>query len=294
MHPELFTFGRFTLYSYGLALAIGFAAGILMSAWRAPRSGIPSDRIYDAALPVLLCGLAGAKLMYLGVHYEDIVADPGSITGLIRGGFVFYGSLIGGTAGALVWLKRAGISPLAFGDAIAPGLALAQGIGRIGCWMNGCCYGSPVSWGWSLPCLVDGVPRHPVQLYEAGGTFAICALLLAIGPGRVRPASPERDLAPSGRARAAAGDSVAGPDASASGAGAAVAPSLPAHGRLLGAYLVLYSVLRFATEVFRDDPRGGRLAGLSVSQSLSIVGLVAGAAVIWWAVKHARQEEAKP
>lgn len=249
MHPELFTFGRFTLYSYGLALAIGFAAGILMSAWRAPRSGIPSDRIYDAALPVLLCGLAGAKLMYLGVHYSDIVADPGSITGLIRGGFVFYGSLIGGTAGALVWLKRANISALAFGDAIAPGLALAQGIGRIGCWMNGCCYGSPVAWGWCLPSLGDGVSRYPVQLYEAGGTFAICGLLLAVGPGRSR-------------------------------------------GRLLGAYFVLYSVLRFATEMVRDDPRGGRLAGLSVSQSLSIAGLVAGVAVILWAARH-RQEEVK-
>jgi len=234
MHPEIVHICGFTLYAYGLALALAMAAGVWLSARRAARFGFAPDDVFDAAMPVVLSGLLGAKLLFLATSWREYAANPWAILASIRGGFVYYGSFIGGAAGAIAWLRWKKYPILPFGDVVAPGLALGQAIGRIGCFFNGCCYGGPVSWGVIFPSLGDGIARHPVQLYESAGT-----LLLALGLTR---------LAPQGKG-----------------------------GRVLGLYLVGYGVLRFLLEILRADDRGPVLPlGLSVSQALSLAGILIG------------------
>jgi len=182
MHPEIFTIGGFTLYVYGLALALAMAAGVWLSARRSVKYGFVPDDMFDAALTVVISGLVGAKLLFLVTNWREYAADPRAILASLRGGFVYYGSLIGGTIGAIVWLKRKKYPILPFGDAVMPGVALGQAIGRLGCFFNGCCYGGPVSWGVIFPSLGDGIPRQPVQLYETFGT-----LILALVLGRMSP-----------------------------------------------------------------------------------------------------------
>jgi len=234
VHPEIVRIGGFTLYSYGLLLALSMAAGVWLSARRAARFGFVPDDMFDAAMPAVVSGLVGAKLLFLATNWGEYSADPWAILASLRGGFVYYGSLLGGAIGTIAWLLRKKYPVLRFGDAIAPGLALGQAIGRLGCFLNGCCYGGPVSWGIVFPSLGDGIPRHPVQLYESAGT-----LLLVLGLGRM-----------GSRGRG---------------------------GRVLGAYLVGYGVLRYFLELLRADPRGPVFfSGLTVSQAFSLAGVLIG------------------
>ena len=238
MHPEIFTIGGFTLYSYGLALALAMAAGVGVSARRAAKFGYTSDDVFDAAMPAVVAGLLGAKILFIATNWGEYSANPWAILASIRGGFVYYGSLIGGAVGVISWLKWKKFRILPFGDAVAPGLAVGQAIGRLGCFLNGCCYGGPVSWGVVFPSLGDNIPRHPVQLYESAGT-----LLLALGLSRMGP----------------------------KGTG----------GWVLGMYLLGYGVLRFLLEIMRVDPRGPvLLAGMSVSQVISLGGILIGSILV--------------
>lgn len=236
MHRVLFEVGPFTLYSYGVMLAASFVAGVWLVRVRAPAYGFSADEIQAAAVPTLLAGLLGAKLLYLLAHHDDVARDWPNLLPHLRGGFVFYGGLIGGAAGAIAWLTRGRRPVLAFGDLVAPGLAVSLALGRIGCWLNGCCYGRPASWGWAVPGLGDGVPRHPVPLYETAGALGLAAILLALPP-----------------------------------------PPVERRGARLGLFAAGYAVLRFSLEVLRDDPRGPALLGLSVSQTISLLGLGVGA-----------------
>ena len=238
MHPEIISIGGFTLYSYGLALAVSMAAGVWVSARRAVRFGFVSDDMFDAAMPVVVSGLLGAKILFIATNWSEYSSNPWLILASIRGGFVYYGSLFGGVAGAIAWLMWKKYRILPFADAVAPGIALGQAIGRLGCFLNGCCYGGPVSWGVAFPSLGDHIPRHPVQVYESIGT-----LILALGLARM-------------------GNKGRG-------------------GRVIGMYLLGYGILRFLLEMMRVDPRGPVLpAGLSVSQAISLAGILIGSILI--------------
>ncbi len=249
MHRVLLEIGPVTLYTYGLALAVSFIVGIWLCARRAEAYGFTRAQVHDSAIPVLLAGLLGAKLMYLGTNWEDVSRDWRFMLSVLRGGFVYYGGVAGGTLGAIWWLKRRRLPILAFGDVIAPGMGVALAIGRLGCWLNGCCYGTPVAWGWVLPGLGDAVSRHPVQLYEAAGSLTIGLALLFVptSGSKTRPVD-----APTGK-----------------------------RGRVFALFLISYAVLRFALEFLRDDPRGPVLAGLSVSQFFSVIGASIGLVLLF-------------
>jgi phosphatidylglycerol:prolipoprotein diacylglycerol transferase len=179
MHPILAEIAGVSLYAYGFLVAVAFAAALWIAGRRASRFGLSLDDVYDSAVPVLLSGLLGAKLLFLVTNGAGPIRSPADAVALLRGGFVFYGGLLGGTAGALWWLRRRGIPPLVYGDAVAPAIAIALAIGRLGCFFNGCCYGGAVSWGIVFPALADATPRHPTQLYEAGAALWLGVALLA-------------------------------------------------------------------------------------------------------------------
>jgi len=195
--------------------------------------------MHDSAIPVLAAGLIGAKVTYLFTNRAEISGDWHALISLVRGGFVFYGWVAGGVAGAVWWARRRALPLLGYCDMAAPGLAFALAIGRLGCFFNGCCYGKPVGWGLVFPSLGDGLARHPTQLYEVAGATAIGLLLL-----RVPVPEPAR------------------------------------RGRVFAWFLIAYAALRFTDEFLRDDPRGPMPGGLSVSQWLSIVGMLLGLAML--------------
>jgi len=242
MHPIIVTIFGVPLFAYGFMVALSFIAGLWVSARRAVRYGSTPDAVYDSAVPVLACGLAGAKIAYLVTNGAGPVANIADLVGILRGGFVYYGGVLGGALGAIWWLKRHGWPVLAFGDVCAPGMGFSLAVGRIGCFLNGCCYGRPAPWGIVFPGVGDGIPRMPTQLFEAAGGIAIGVALLFVPP-----------------------------------------PVPARRGRVFGLFLAAYSVMRFALEFLRDDPRGAPVLGLSPSQAASILGLATG---IWLAVRR--------
>jgi len=185
VHRVFLQIGPLTIYCYGVAVATAFLVGIWLTARRGPAFGYSRETVNDSTIPVLVSVLVGAKLAYLLIHSNEVSFGWREIVSLIRGGFVFYGGLIGGVAGGVWWLKSRGLPILPFGDLIAAPLCFGHAIGRLGCWLNGCCYGRPASWGIVMPD-VDILPRVPTQLIEAAGLAVLGSLLLLARPDRAR------------------------------------------------------------------------------------------------------------
>lgn len=180
MYPILFRLGSVTIYSYGFMLALAFIAGTVLAYFEAKRRGLNPDITYDIALLALVGGIVGARLFYVLAHWKDFAAKPLTVITLWQGGLVFYGGLLGGIAAVLiyVWLKK--LNPWTVADMAAPSLALGSAIGRIGCFLNGCCFGKPTRLflGIVFPNL-DNLPRHPTQLYDAFYNLVIFGVLWA-------------------------------------------------------------------------------------------------------------------
>ncbi|HPN72732.1 MAG TPA: prolipoprotein diacylglyceryl transferase [Candidatus Omnitrophota bacterium] len=181
MHRILFSMGPVTFYSYGFCVAIGVALAVLFSVRQAGKEGIKQSDALDILTVMILGGIAGGRLLFVLINRELYAEDPLRAFNLSEGGMAFQGALfLSLVSGAVAcFLKK--ISFLKFSDVVAPYLALAHSVGRIGCFMNGCCYGKPVVSGISVMFPGDTVRRIPIQLYSSAGLFSIFLLLLLIG-----------------------------------------------------------------------------------------------------------------
>ncbi|MBU2573025.1 MAG: prolipoprotein diacylglyceryl transferase [Elusimicrobia bacterium] len=226
--------------------------------WQA--GGLTRDHIADLIFYSAIAGILGAKAVFAVTYWKELGPDFLARTlFLFRSfpyGFVFYGGLAAGTAVFLYYCRRRGLDVLRTLDYFAPALPLAHGFGRVGCFLAGCCHGSPIAaWGRHLGVVFSdplcevapaylGVPLHPAQLYEAAGNFLIFLGLHILGRKKAGPSTSLR--ASSGR------------------------------GAVFAAYMASYSALRFSVEFLRGDDRGGSWLGLSPAQLLSVVfGLIA-------------------
>lgn len=184
MHPLLFHLhlGGVThpIYAYGLFIVLGITDGLILTIARARRFGIPR---FDA-LACGLCGVSGGvfggSLLSAALHWREFAAQPALLT---QPGLVFYGGFLGGVAGAWAYCRAYDLRLLDVADAGAPGLAFGHAIGRIGCFLGGCCYGRPVAPSFPLAAHMAGAWRQPVQLYEAAG-LVVLSLVLASLPSR--------------------------------------------------------------------------------------------------------------
>lgn len=149
---------------YGVLLLIGVASAVGLALLRAGRAGIAADDIFGLALWLFIGGIGGARLFYI-IEYRDHFIGGGFGSSLrqmldfTRGGLVVYGSIIGGTAAMVLYCLRRSISPLRMGDVVIPCLFLGLFFGRIGCLMNGCCYGGRCEEG---PLALNFPPGSPV------------------------------------------------------------------------------------------------------------------------------------
>ena len=204
MHPEIISFGPLAIRSYGLFLAIGFMAGIMFAAWRAAKAGENPDHFYNMSVWLVISALLGARIYYVVTHYAEFAVPelpgmtrvltesknmfwPVGATGQIGiNGLVLYGGLIAATLAAAWYLRRHHLSIPKYMDIMAPSLGIGIFFTRIGCFLNGCCYGKPTDLPIGVRFPMDsaagyffpGQALHPSQLYQSFEGALIFAALL--------------------------------------------------------------------------------------------------------------------
>jgi phosphatidylglycerol:prolipoprotein diacylglycerol transferase len=141
MYRILFTIGSFSIYSYGMMIALAFIAAILFAMKEAKKSGEDPERILDLSLYVILGALIGGRLGYILIYLDYYMKNPVKIFYFRQGGLSFLGGFLVAYFLCLLYVKRTKISFWKYADIAAPSIALGIGIGRIGCFLNGCCYG---------------------------------------------------------------------------------------------------------------------------------------------------------
>jgi phosphatidylglycerol:prolipoprotein diacylglycerol transferase len=251
MYPEVFHL-RF-LHTYGVLVALAFLAALWLAGRLARPAGLNAEEVTNLGIYSALASIGGAKLMMFLVDFRYYMEHSGEIfsLGTLQAGGVFYGGLIGALAVAAWYIRRRRLPALKTADVFAPAIALGHGIGRLGCFSAGCCWGVECHLPWAVtfsdPVAKDlvgvplGVPLHPTQLYEAFAEFAIFALLF----WRIQK------------------------------------PHQP--GAVISLYLLLYSTVRFVVEFFRNHEQGNLLGGpLDTSQWISLALFLLGAAYFIW------------
>jgi phosphatidylglycerol:prolipoprotein diacylglycerol transferase len=186
VHPDLIRFHGITLHSYGLVLAISFLLGIQIFVWRGARRGLPEDRLHGLSLLILVLAIVGGRALFVLTHWAEYARDWLGIFRVWEGGLILYGGYILAIVGGILYLRRVGLPVWRVADAAAPSAALGIGLGRVGCFLNGCCFGLPthLPWGISFPpgsystYTFPGEPLHPSQLYLAGAGLGLFAALL--------------------------------------------------------------------------------------------------------------------
>ncbi len=247
MYPEIFHISF--LHTYGVLVAIAFLVGLWVTSRLARKAGLNADAATNLGIYCALAAIMGAKLMMFVVDIPYYVAHPEEIFSLssLQAGGVFYGGLIAALAVSWYYMRKTGLPLLPTADVFAPGIALGHGIGRLGCFSAGCCWGVECHRSWAVtftnPVSRDlvgvplNVPLHPTQLYEAVAEFAIFGVLWW------RFHRPHT------------------------------------KGGIISLYLMLYSTARFIVEFFRFHEQGNLFNGpLDTSQWISIALFAVGAA----------------
>lgn len=178
LHPILFHLGRLNVYSYGLMLSLAFGLAVVVTFLNSRRHGVDPWLVVDMAPLLFLAGFVGSRLVYVLLNWSDYAARPLGVFATWEGGESFYGAILGGLVVVVAFARRRKLRLGPVVDAMAPGLALAASIGRVGCFLNGCCYGVLTSGSWGVfTRYVPGL-RHPTQLYESAAYFGVFLFLL--------------------------------------------------------------------------------------------------------------------
>ena len=187
MHPIAFNLGPLTVHWYGVMVALAFLLGLWTASRRAPRSGINGERIVDLGPWLILGAILGARAFYVVSYWrEEFAGKPISEIFMIHhGGLVFYGGLLGATLAGIIYLRARALPLWKAADILAPSIALGYVFGRIGCLMNGCCYGRACDLPWAIRFPVKSfawemqhrlglvgenepsVSVHPTQIYDS-------------------------------------------------------------------------------------------------------------------------------
>ncbi len=250
----------FPVYGYGTMLLIAFVVGASWAGRRADQVGIERDVVWDAAMAILVSGIVGARSFYLIQKREMVFKDASSlqdylfrIVNLSDGGLVLYGGVILGTITYFTFCKIRNVRPLQLADVITPSIFLGIGFGRIGCLLNGCCYGDRCDLPWAItfppgsvpyeimlhsgfidPNAVVSLPLHPTQIYSSIGGFVLAYLTATVFKYR-------RHV-----------------------------------GEVFAVGAIFYPINRFLIEFVRGDEFTQLDTGLTISQLVSIAVLIAG------------------
>lgn len=177
MHPILFQSHGVTIYTYGFFVALAVLVSFLLVSRRAKAFGIDEGLAGDLVFFLFVAGVIGARLFYVVQHFEDYHAALWKVFSIAEGGLVWYGGFLASASvglGLAMWRRW---PVLRIGDLFAPVIPLAQAIGRIGCFFNGCCYGRETNAPFGLSFPGDNMPRIPIQIFESTALFCLSIFL---------------------------------------------------------------------------------------------------------------------
>src|SRR5580692_5068834 len=187
MFPRLFQIGSFSLPTYGALVAIAFLTALWLTSRFAKERGVNSESVVNLGVYCALMGMLGAKVLMIALDPE-FRTHPGEIFSLatLQSAGIFFGGLVLAVLFAIFYMRAQGLPVLATSDLFAPGLAIGHGIGRLGCFAAGCCWGKPTHLPWAVTFTNTnattgvplGIPLHPTQLYEAFAEAIICVILV--------------------------------------------------------------------------------------------------------------------
>ena len=241
MHNELLHIGPLTVYGYGFMIAMGVLAAWFVAEQRARKLKLACEHIFYLVVWCAIGGFASAKILFWITNWREFLQNPRQIIG--SDGFVVYGGIIGGILAGWMYCRIKKAYFWKYFDLVMPSVALAQGFGRIGCFLAGCCYGRETDSIISVTFQnSDFAPNHvaliPTQLYSSILDFLHFGILLYIARRK------------------------------------------KADGQVAAFYLIFYSIGRFVLEFFRGDLIRGSVGSLSTSQFISLFILAAGIAIL--------------
>ncbi len=178
MMPILYQCNLFTIYTYGVFVAVAFLISTFLLMKEARRKHFDENFIYNLCIVLLIGGIISARLFYVGLNWDYFKKNPVEIMMLQHGGLVWFGGLIGSFLWGIIFIKIKKRALLPVLDLLAPYAALAQSIGRIGCFFNGCCYGRESAWGIYFP--VHGLTLFPSQIVDSLTLLVIFVILRLI------------------------------------------------------------------------------------------------------------------
>src|SRR3989338_2280334 len=187
MVPIICQIGPLNIYSYGVMIALAVFICAFLLKREAGKNNLSPEIIFDLVFWIVVSGLVGGRLFYIMLNLSYFLNNPSEIFKLYHGGLAWQGGLIGGITGTLFFIKKKSLPLTKTLDTLAPYAALGQAIGRIGCFLNGCCYGKEVAWGIYFP--VHQARLHPTQLYDAAGLFLIFLFLKKLQLAQKKPAT---------------------------------------------------------------------------------------------------------
>ena len=167
MYPILFEIGNLKIYTYGIMVALGFLIAVYLASREAKRAGIVPERIFDIGLQSMLFGIISARALHVFVNLSYYIKSPIDIVMINRGGLAFQGGLLGGVIAAWLYVKRNRMDLWKTADVMIPYVALAQSVGRVGCFLNGCCYGTPTLLPIGIYLPGHLLHLHPTQVYSS-------------------------------------------------------------------------------------------------------------------------------
>lgn len=187
MHPIIVKFGAIAVYSYGLMLAAAFLLAVFLAKKEAQKQGFNGQLVVDLGLYLVISGIIGARILYVLINFKDYLKNPWEVIMLSHGGLVFYGGLISATITGIWFVRKNHLPILKIADIFAPYLALGQAVGRLGCFLNGCCFGKPTDLPWGVVFPGHSQRLHPAQIYESIFLFFIFLTLKFMGRKTRRP-----------------------------------------------------------------------------------------------------------
>lgn len=247
MYPDLVTLGPITLHTYGLFVAIGFFVGLMVTVRLGRSEGFNSQQIMDMGFIIILSAIIGSRVMYVLMNASHYSRAPLDMLKIWEGGLVFSGGVLGVVLTMLWYIKRHGLPLGKIADLWAPAIAIGQGIGRIGCFMAGCCHGKPTdsicgvvfTHPHSLASPLN-VPLHPTQIYASLSGFVIFLVVLVLYTKK------------------------------------------KFEGQVFLWFLIMHSTARLAIERFRGDDRGILLgSNMSMTQLVAVLILITSVGILF-------------
>jgi phosphatidylglycerol---prolipoprotein diacylglyceryl transferase len=255
VHPIAFNLGPLPIHWYGVMVALGFLAGMWTAGRRAALGGVNGDKIMDLG-PWLIAGaIVGARILYVVSYHDTLFRDPlypqapwTEVFMIQRGGLVYYGGLIGSATAGILYCRLRGLPLWKVADVYAPSIALGYVFGRIGCLLNGCCYGRECHLPWAIHFPSEhethGLPVHPTQIYDSLLNLGLYVALAWLFRRK------------------------------------------KFDGQIFAMYLMGYAVTRSVVESFRGDYSAAHIHGGLTPAHLVGIGILAAGVVLWFTLAN--------